>query len=65
MQVGLRVCSGVGGLGAGICAPPLPLPGAAGFGLEQTCSEVYVDKTVHGFLRHADLAGRSAGLQVF
>ena len=30
-------------------------PGAAVSGLQQTCSGVYVDRTVHNFVRHADL----------
>ena len=50
-----RVSSGVGGGGGlespGICAPP----GAAVSGLQQACSRVYVDKTVHDFLHLADL----------
>ena len=39
--------------------------GTAVSGLEQTFSGVYVDKTVHDFVHHADLVLRSAGLQVF
>ena len=38
-----------GGLGAGICAP-----GAVVSGLEQTCSGVYINKTVHDLVHHAD-----------
>ena len=40
-----------GGLAVDICSPP----GAAGCGLQQTSSEVYVDEIVHGFVRRADL----------
>ena len=43
-------CSGVGDLEM-LFVPP----GAAVSGLEQTCSRVYVNKTVHDFVHHADL----------
>ena len=44
------VCSGVGDKDLEFVPP-----GAAVSGLEQTCSRVYVNKTVHDFVHHADL----------
>ena len=46
MQV--RVCPGVGDL---VFVPP----GAEVSAVEQTCSRIYVDKTVPDFVRYADL----------
>ena len=47
MQV--RVCSGVGDLELVFVTP-----GAVVSGLEQTCSGVYINKTVHDLVHHAD-----------
>ena len=46
---GVHVCSGVGILEL-VFVPP----GAVVSGLEQTCSRVYINKTVHDLVHHAD-----------
>lgn len=40
-------------------------PGGVVSGLKQTCSRVYVEKSIHDVVHYADLVWRSSGLQVF
>ena len=50
VQMQVHICSGVGYLELKIVPP-----GAVASGLEQTCSRVYINKTIHDFVLHADL----------